>query len=112
VCAGEYDWAHLAMHLWPERVVPKCATDRGFAIAHGLEEAFWIEGSDRKWKPRARPGTPVDELVRKRSSPAVKAALKSLAEAPCAGSRPQGRRGCPGAGFEAPGGEHLTEENS
>ena len=22
--AGKYDWAHLAMHLWPERVVPKC----------------------------------------------------------------------------------------
>jgi hypothetical protein len=39
--AGKYDWAHLAMRLWPERVVPKCATDRSLAIAHGLEEAFW-----------------------------------------------------------------------
>ena len=23
---GRYDWAHFAMHLWPERVIPKCAT--------------------------------------------------------------------------------------
>jgi hypothetical protein len=28
LCAGEYDWAHIAMHLWPERVVLKCAADR------------------------------------------------------------------------------------
>ena len=42
--AGKYDWAHLAMHLWPERVVPKCATDRSLAIAHGLEDVFWVEG--------------------------------------------------------------------
>lgn len=35
---GDYDWAHLAMHLWPERVVPKCAKDRSLAIAHGLED--------------------------------------------------------------------------
>jgi hypothetical protein len=34
--AGRYDWAHLAMHLWPERVAAKCATDRSLAIAHGL----------------------------------------------------------------------------
>ena len=42
--AGKYDWAHIAMHLWPERVVPKCATDRSLAIAHGLEDVFWVEG--------------------------------------------------------------------
>jgi hypothetical protein len=34
---GDYDWAHLAFHLWPERVIPKCTTDRSLAIAHGLE---------------------------------------------------------------------------
>ncbi len=48
LCEGKYDWAHLAMHLWPERVVPKCATDRSLAIAHGLEDVFWVEGSRRK----------------------------------------------------------------
>jgi hypothetical protein len=35
LCDGKYDWAHLAMHLWPERVIPKCAKDRSLAIAQG-----------------------------------------------------------------------------
>jgi hypothetical protein len=39
--AGDYDWSHLAMRLWPERVVPKCAEDVSLAIAHGLEELLW-----------------------------------------------------------------------
>jgi hypothetical protein len=94
---GKYDWAHLAMHLWPERVVPKCATDRSLAIAHGLEDEFWVEGADGKWKARTTPTRPVEELVRERSSPAVKAALKALLEAPApAGSARRagaGRRG-------------------
>ena len=93
--AGKYDWAHLAMHLWPERVVPKCATDRSLAIAHGLEDIFWVEGDDGKWKPRPAPTRSVDELVRERTSIAVKSALKSLLEAPVAnanGSRGRGRR--------------------
>jgi hypothetical protein len=96
---GKYDWAHLAMHLWPERVVPKCATDRSLAIAHGLEDEFWAEGADGKWKPRPTPTRPVEDLVRERSSPAVRAALKSLLEAPPpAGSARRagaGRRGAP-----------------
>jgi hypothetical protein len=96
LCAGEYNWAHLAMHLWPERVVPKCATDRSLAIAHGLEDVFWIEAEDGKWKPRPIPARPVEELVRERTSSAVKAALKSLLEAPVAtagGRRAGGRKG-------------------
>ena len=72
LCAGKYDWAHLAMHLWPERVVPKCATDRSLAIAHGLEDVFWVEGEDGKWKPRSTPTRAVDELVRERTSPPSK----------------------------------------
>ncbi|MEQ1801913.1 MAG: type II restriction endonuclease subunit M [Gammaproteobacteria bacterium] len=81
LATGKYDWAHLAMYLWPERVVPKCATDRSLAIAHGLEDAFWVEGPDGKWKARTTPVRPIDELVRERSSSAVKAALKSLLNA-------------------------------
>jgi hypothetical protein len=81
LAAGKYDWAHVAMHLWPERVVPKCATDRSLAIAHGLEDFFWVEGDDGKWKPRQTPTLPVDELVGERTSVAVKAALKGLTEA-------------------------------
>jgi hypothetical protein len=80
--AGKYDWAHLAMHLWPERVVLECSTDRSFAIAHGLEDVFWVEGSDGKWTRRTNPTQPIDDLVLERTSPAIKAALASLLQAP------------------------------
>jgi hypothetical protein len=95
LCRGDCDWAHVAMHLWPERVVPKCATDRSLAIAHGLENISWIEGDDGKWMPRSTPTRSVEELVRERTSIAVKAALKSLLEAPVAkgnGGRGRGRK--------------------
>jgi hypothetical protein len=35
--AGDYDWAHLAYAIWPERVSEACRRDRSIAIAHGLE---------------------------------------------------------------------------
>lgn len=35
---GDYDWAHLAMSMWPERVLEACKTDRSIAIAHGRDE--------------------------------------------------------------------------
>jgi hypothetical protein len=85
LCAGEYDWSHLAMHLWPERVVPKCATDRSFAIAHGLEDVFWLEDANGKWKPRATPTRPVADLIAERTSAAVTAARDSLIAAPTPG---------------------------
>lgn len=91
LCTGRYDWSHLAIRLWPERVVPKCATDRSLAIAHGLEDVFWVEGSDGKWVKRATPTRPVDELVEERSSAAVGSALSQLLSAPGAGT--QGGRG-------------------
>jgi len=37
---GDYDWAHLAMNYWPERVREKCKTDKSLAIAHGLEDVY------------------------------------------------------------------------
>lgn len=91
LCSAEYDWTHLAMHLWPERVVPKCATDHSLAMAHGLENIFWVQGDDGKWKPLCDPTRAIEELVRERTSFAVKAALKSLLEAPVANSN-GGRR--------------------
>lgn len=93
LCEGKYDWAHLAMHLWPERVVPKCAKDRSLAIAHGLEDVFWVEGTDGKWSARKTPTRSIEELVRERTSPAVKSALKSLLEAPAAAGKSGVRRG-------------------
>lgn len=92
LAAGKYDWSHIAMHVWPERVVPKCATDRSLAIAHGLEDEFWAEGDDGKWNPRAVPPRSVDEVVGERISAAVQAAREDLLEVPVAVSI-SGRRG-------------------
>ena len=41
---GDYDWAHLAMAYWPDRVREKCKTDKSLAIAHDLEELFKQDG--------------------------------------------------------------------
>jgi hypothetical protein len=37
---GDYDWAHLAMAYWPDRVREKCIVDKSLAIAHGLEDLY------------------------------------------------------------------------
>ncbi len=50
LAAGEYDWAHLAYSIWPERVREKCRTDRSLAIAHGLEDLCTVAPP----KPRAK----------------------------------------------------------
>ncbi len=51
LAAGEYDWAHLACSIWPDRVKEKCRTDRSIAIAHDLEDLCEVEV---KAKPKAR----------------------------------------------------------
>jgi hypothetical protein len=93
LCKGDYDWAHLAMHFWPERVIPKCANDRSLAIAHDLQDVFWVESSDGKWAALNTAPRNVEELVRDRTLPAVKSALNSLLSAPAAsGNVVRGRR--------------------
>lgn len=95
--AGDYDWAHLAMHLWPERVVPKCASDRSLAIAHGLEDEFWVEDEKGKWHRKDLDPARIPELVRDRTSSAVKTALNDLLTAPApTGSPGKGRAGSSG----------------
>lgn len=91
---GDYDWAHLAMHLWPERVVPKCATDRSLAIAHGLEEVFWQEDPEKPGKWIARKVTELElrGLIAERTSAAVKAAVDSLVELPNTPVKPGKRK--------------------
>ena len=68
---GDYDWAQLAMHIWPERVIPKCANDRSLAIAHNLEDTFWTQDDTNpdKWHPRHTPTTPIDQLIADRTNP-------------------------------------------
>jgi hypothetical protein len=37
---GDYDWAHIAYTIWPERVREKALSDRSLAIAHDLEHLY------------------------------------------------------------------------
>ena len=57
---GDYDWAHLAMNYWPERVREKCKTDKSLAIAHGLEDLY-IEPEAAPKNTRGRKKTGGDE---------------------------------------------------
>ena len=50
---GDYDWAHLAMSYWPDRVREKCKTDKSLAIAHGLEHLY-VEPAPKHAKARSR----------------------------------------------------------
>lgn len=50
---GDYDWAHLAMNYWPDRVREKCKTDKSLAIAHGLEDLY-IEPPAKQKTARGR----------------------------------------------------------
>ena len=73
---GEYDWAHLAYSIWPERVLRKCHNDRSLAIAHDVEIDFWEEiempvirrGKDTgetkvEWKPKKLTENELNELI-------------------------------------------------
>lgn len=75
---GDYDWAHLAMNYWPDRVLRKCHEDRSLAIAHDLETVFWelVEvhvirrGKDTgetklEWQPKDLSESELDELIKR-----------------------------------------------
>ncbi len=38
--AGEYDWAHIAYSIWPDRVEDACREDKSIAIAHDREDLY------------------------------------------------------------------------
>ena len=67
--AGEYDWAHLAMSTWPARVVPKCVTDRSLAIAHDVEDVFWVEDAGG-WRNLRSPAEEIEAQKARQRSPA------------------------------------------
>jgi len=84
LAAGDYDWAHWAMHLYPARVVAQCADDRSLAIAHDLEDVFWEETASGKWQPRDLEPAALTALIEERTSPAVEKALEILLDTPVA----------------------------
>ena len=49
---GDYDWAHLAYTLWPDRVRERCKSDRSLAIAHGLEDLCEVKAHGEKVKEK------------------------------------------------------------
>jgi hypothetical protein len=49
---GDYDWAHLAYTIWPDRVKEVCETDRSIAIAHRLEHLCKVQAPKVKSKPK------------------------------------------------------------
>jgi len=57
---GEYDWAHQAYTIWPDRVREKCRTDRSLAIAHDLEHLY-VEQPTVTQKKRSRKAVPDKE---------------------------------------------------
>jgi len=57
---GDYDWAHLAYSIWPDRVKKKCVTDKSLAIAHGLEELYVEPPAGAKKKVRKAKKAEVD----------------------------------------------------
>lgn len=91
---GDYDWAHLAFHLWPERVIRKCTTDRSLAIAHGLEERLWQETNNGNWLQRQVSEAELQALLAEYSKPAVQNALKRFlaASPPVAAARSRAPR--------------------
>ena len=77
---GDYDWAHLACSIWPERVLRKCHQDRSLAIAHDVERIFWHEvevpvkrgkkatgDTKLEWQPKELTDNELDTLINARS---------------------------------------------
>ena len=62
--AGDYDWAHLAHTLWPDRVRQNCKTDRSLAIAHGLEALCEVAAP----KPKAKRAAKADAAAKEREA--------------------------------------------
>jgi len=59
---GEYDWAHLAYSIWPDRVREKCRSDKSLAIAHDLDDVYEAPPAPPK-KQRGKPKQETPEAV-------------------------------------------------
>jgi len=61
----DYEWAHLAYSIWPDRVREACKDDRSIAIAHRLEELCEVPAkpSGRKRSRKGRKGAEMAEAL-------------------------------------------------
>ncbi len=75
---GDYDWAHLAMGYWPDRVVRAAHQDRSLAIAHDLEAALWEEAEVTKTSKSGKATTKVDWCPRKLTEDDVNAVVAEV----------------------------------
>lgn len=82
---GDYDWAHLALSIWPDRVLRKCHKDYSLAIAHNVESDFWEEievpvirrekdTGETKWEyqPKKLSENDLSDLIRQKMTEARK----------------------------------------
>lgn len=78
---GDYDWAHLACSIWPERVLRKCHQDRSLAIAHDVEEHFWHEVEVPVKRGKKLTGeTKLEWQPKELNEPALLAVIKQIKE--------------------------------
>jgi len=63
LAAGDYDWAHLAFSIWPDRVREVCKHDRSISIAHSLEELCEVPAKPAKKKRARKKETEIEEPV-------------------------------------------------
>ncbi len=77
--AGEYDWAHLALSIWPDRVVRASHKDRSYAIAHDLEDQLWHEVEVEKAGRGGRVAVKVEWRPRELSEAELAAIIKEKA---------------------------------
>ena len=57
---GNYDWAHLAYSIWPDRVKEKCKKDKSIAIAHDLENLYEEPVKEKKVVAKKKAGKKKD----------------------------------------------------
>ena len=78
---GDFDWAHLACSVWPDRVLDKCHKDRSLAIAHDVEEFFWHEAEVPVKRGKKLTGeTKLEWQPKALNEPALLALIKKIKE--------------------------------
>jgi hypothetical protein len=60
LASGDYDWAHIAYSIWPNRVRDACKADRSIAIAHGLEDLCEVALQRRRARRKSDSSEVVD----------------------------------------------------